>query len=81
MIMWRSYVKKKNKMNTKAIYFNTTHTHTLSILFDTHLSAAVVTLITLETLLILVSLLVLDESISLMEHSITITAFLPRLNK
>lgn len=68
-------------MNTKAISFNTTHTHTLLISFDTHLSAAVVTLITLETLLILVSLLVLDESVSLMEHSIAVTAFLPRLNK
>lgn len=47
----------------------------------TFLSAAVVALLTLETLLILVSLLVLDESIALMKHSITVTAFLPRLNK
>lgn len=45
------------------------------------LSAAIVTLVTLETLLILVSLLVLNESIALMKHSIAVTTFLPRLNK
>lgn len=53
----------------------------LPTLRDTHLSAAVVTLVTLETLLILVGLLVLDESVTLMKHSITVTAFLPSLNK
>lgn len=53
----------------------------LPTLLDTHLSAAVVTLVTLETLLILVGLLVLDESVTLMKHGITVTAFLPGLNK
>ncbi len=53
----------------------------LHIPLDTHLSAAVVTLFTLETLLILVGLLVLDESVSLMKHSITVTTFLSLLDK
>lgn len=47
----------------------------------TNLSAAVVTLFTLETLLIPVSLLMLNESITLMENSITVAAFLSRLNE
>lgn len=48
---------------------------------DTYLSAAIVTLLTLETLLILVGLLVLDESISLMKHGITVTTFLSFFKK
>lgn len=48
---------------------------------NTNLSAAVVTLVTFETLLILVSLLVLNESIALMKHSIAVTTFLSRLDK
>lgn len=48
---------------------------------DTHLSAAVVTLFTFETFLILVGLLVLDESVSLMKHSITVTTFLSLFKK
>lgn len=55
--------------------------HVLYIKMDTHLSAAVVTLFTLEAFLILVSFLVLDESVSLMKHSITVTALLSLLNK
>lgn len=49
--------------------------------FDTHLSAAVVTLIALETLLVLVGLLVLDERVSLVEHGITVAALLSRLDE
>lgn len=45
------------------------------------LSTAVVTLITLETFLILVGLLVLDECVPLMKHSVTVTTFLSCLNK
>lgn len=45
------------------------------------MSAAVVTLVTLEAFLILVGLLVLDESIALVEHSITVTAFPALLNE
>lgn len=48
---------------------------------NTNLSAAVVTLITPETFLILMSFLVLDESIALMKHSITVTTLLSFLNK
>lgn len=47
----------------------------------TNLSAAVVTLVALETFLILVCLLMLDESVALMKHCITVTTFLPCLNK
>lgn len=42
------------------------------------LSACIVTLVTLEAFLILVGLLVLDKSIALMKHSLTVTA-LPAL--
>lgn len=44
------------------------------------LSACIITLVTLEALLVLVRFLVLDESVSLMEHSITVTALLALLN-
>lgn len=47
----------------------------------THLSATVVTLFAFKAFLILVSLLVLNKSIPLMKHSITITAFLSLFNK
>lgn len=47
----------------------------------THLSAAVVTLLTLEAFLVLVSLLVLDESVTLVKHSVAVTAFLSLLKK
>ncbi|CAB1335525.1 unnamed protein product, partial [Coregonus sp. 'balchen'] len=43
--------------------------------------AAVVTLVTLEAFLILVGLLVLDESVALVEHSITVMAFPALLNE
>lgn len=42
------------------------------------LSASIVTLVTLEAFLILVGFLVLDESVALMKHSLTVTA-LPAL--
>lgn len=45
------------------------------------LSTAVVTHVTLESFLIFVSLLVLNKSVSLMEHSITIAALFASLNK
>lgn len=47
----------------------------------THLSAAVVTLITLETLLVFVGLLVLNESIPLVKDSIAVAAFLSHLDE
>lgn len=47
----------------------------------TYLSAAVVALVTLETFLILVGLLVLDESISLMKHGVAVTTLLSLLDK
>lgn len=49
--------------------------------FDTHLSAAVVTLIALKTLLVLVGLLVLDERVPLVEHCIAVAALLSRLDE
>lgn len=47
----------------------------------TNLSAAIVTLITLETLLVFVGLLVLNESVPLMKDSVTVAAFLSHLDK
>lgn len=44
------------------------------------LSAGVITLVTFEALLILVGLLMLDEGIPLMEHSITVATLLALLN-
>lgn len=44
------------------------------------LTARIVTLITLEALLIFVRLLMLDESIALMEHRITVTTLPALLN-
>lgn len=55
--------------------------HACTVSSDTHLSAAVVTLITLEPLLILVSLLMLDEGVPLVEHGIAVAAFLSCLNE
>lgn len=48
---------------------------------STNLSAAIVALITLETLLVFVGLLVLNESIALMKDCITVAAFLSHLNE
>lgn len=48
---------------------------------STHLSAAVVALVTLETLLVFVGLLVLDESIALVKDGVTVAAFLSHLDK
>lgn len=47
----------------------------------THLTAAVVTHVTFEPLFILMRLLMLDQSIALMENSITVTTFLSGLNE
>lgn len=55
--------------------------YTSQIPLLTNLSAAIVTLITLETLLVFVGLLVLNESIPLMKDSITVATFLSHLNK
>lgn len=55
--------------------------YTSHIPLSTNLSAAIVTLIALETLLVFVGLLVLNESVPLMKDSITVTAFLSHLNK
>lgn len=55
--------------------------YTSHIPLSTNLSAAIVTLITLETLLIFVGLLVLNESIPLVKDSVTVAAFLSHLNK
>lgn len=52
-----------------------------NVALPAHLSAAVVTLVTLETLLIFVGLLVLNESIPLMKDSITVATFLSHFNK
>lgn len=48
---------------------------------STHLSAAVVALVTLETLLVLVGLLVLNESVALVKDGVAVAAFLPHLDK
>lgn len=45
------------------------------------LPAAVVTHVTLETLLILVGLLVLDEGVALVEHGVTVATLLARLDE
>lgn len=45
-----------------------------------HLSAGIITLVTLEALLVLVGLLMLDEGIPLMEHSVTVATLLALLN-
>lgn len=47
----------------------------------TNLSAAVVTHVTFEPLLILVGLLVLDQSVALVENGIAVAALLSSLNK
>lgn len=78
------HVALLEKQNKLIIYTIMQHENkdTQTFIFNwTHLSAAVVALFTLETFLILVSLLVLDESVSLMKHGITVTTFLSRLNK
>lgn len=45
-----------------------------------YLSASVITLVTLKALLVLVRLLMLDEGIALMKHSIAVSTFLALLN-
>lgn len=47
----------------------------------THLSAAIVALVTLETLLVFVGLLVLNESVALVKDGVTVAAFLSHLDK
>lgn len=55
--------------------------HTCLFAPATHLSAAIVTLIALETLLVFVGLLVLNESVPLMKDSIAVATFLSHLNE
>lgn len=45
-----------------------------------HLSAGIITLVTLEALLVLVGLLMLDEGIPLVEHGVTVATLLALLN-
>lgn len=45
-----------------------------------YLSAGIITLVTLEALLVLVGLLMLDEGIPLMEHSVTVATLLALLD-
>lgn len=45
-----------------------------------YLSAGIITLVTLEALLVLVGLLMLDEGIPLMEHSVTVATLFALLN-
>lgn len=71
--------KKKNDLLINTVWIWWIHTSHIPLL--TNLSAAIVTLITLETLLVFVGLLVLNESIALMKDSITVAAFLSHLNK
>lgn len=53
----------------------------LQIFVYTDLAAAVVAHVAFEPLLILMGLLVLDQSIALMEHSVAVTALLSSLYK
>lgn len=55
--------------------------HTSDLPHSTHLSAAIVALVTLEALLVFVGLLVLNESIALMKDGVTVAAFLSHLDK
>lgn len=53
----------------------------MSALVDSaDLSAGIITLIALEAFLILMGLLVLDESVALMKHSLTVTTLPALLN-
>lgn len=47
----------------------------------TYLSAAIVTLVALEALLVLVGFLVLDECVTLVEHSVTVTTLPAHLHE
>lgn len=55
--------------------------HTSYAPHSTHLSAAIVALVTLETLLVFVGLLVLNESIALVKDGVTVAAFLSHLDE
>lgn len=58
------------------------HTYQYTMLFvSTDLATAVVTHVTFEPLLILMGLLMLDQSIALMEDGIAVTTLLASLNK
>lgn len=77
--MWRSC--EKNTLASYNLQFAGKDIFRQQLLVVAHLSAAVVTLVALETFLVLVSLLVLDQSVALVKHSVAVAAFLPRLNK